>query len=57
MSGAAPHAQPLRVPAGLPLPDSLMMAYELRPNMYPPNAGVMLMHVPYLKRTYNDFLK
>jgi len=45
------------VPAGLPLPDSLMMAYELRPNMYPPNAGVMLMHVPYLKRTYNDFLK
>ncbi|KAF5827655.1 hypothetical protein DUNSADRAFT_311 [Dunaliella salina] len=42
---------------GLPLPESLSMGYELRPSMYPLNAGVILMHVPYMKKTYDDFLK
>jgi len=42
---------------GLPLPESLSMGYELRAGMYPLNAGVMLMHVPYMKKTYDNFLQ
>ena len=42
---------------GLPLPDSIAMAYELWHGMYPLNAGVMLMHVPHLRQTYDDFLR
>lgn len=33
------------------------MSYELHPGMYPLNAGVMLMHVPYMRATYTDFLR
>jgi len=40
---------------GLPLPESLSMGYEARPGTL--NAGVILMHVPYMKKTYDDFLR
>jgi hypothetical protein len=33
------------------------MSYEFRPDEYPYNAGVMLMHLPELRRTYDPFLK
>lgn len=42
---------------GLPLPHSVAMAWEFRPDTYPYNAGVMLLHIPQLRRTYDAFLE
>ena len=43
-------------PAGLPLPQSVSMAWEFR-NQFPYNAGIMLMNLPELRSTYREFIK
>ena len=40
----------------LPLPNILSMGYEFRPDTYPHNAGIILMHLPELRRTYQAFV-
>lgn len=41
---------------GTPLPHALGMAGEVS-DIFPFNAGIMLMNIPYLKQTYPDFLR
>ena len=41
---------------GLPLPSTFGMASEMS-DMFPYNAGVMLMHLPPLQATYESFIK
>ncbi|KAL6753995.1 hypothetical protein V8C86DRAFT_404853 [Haematococcus lacustris] len=41
---------------GLPLPHTVAMSYEFKPNTTPLNAGIMLLNLPQLRRSYPAFL-